>query len=204
MLFKGKTIEKSRRKNLYKIFTYGICIILLILLLGYGVIKKQGVIQNEVIKKMIYHIQNKQAREEIFGYLKTVQIVEDGFYEIVNKHIDLGNNGFSQDQNETKDLEEALLKIDTLILDLTKLDTNDYMQENHQLFFEEIKVMRDVIMEEKLGIENQDKRSFVKAKEYLKKYKIIAEVRRQSLQKVFDRYDIVYIDLGNRIKYKIK
>lgn len=177
---------------------------LLIVFLGYGIVEKQDAAQKGIVKKMIRDIQNKKPREEIFGYLKAVQSLEDRFYALAAHNMDLMDNSFSQDKRQQSYLEEMILKIDTLILDLTNLETNDYIKENHQLFLEEIKVMRDVIMEEKLSIENQDSKSHIKAKEYLKKYNTIAKTRKQVLKKVFDRYDIVYIDLGNRIKYKIK
>ncbi|MCT4605304.1 MAG: hypothetical protein N4A64_04225 [Marinisporobacter sp.] len=199
-LFRHKSIpskenneEKKMRK---KLIIFGMFIFFIILFMF--VIQKDVSSNNSILKSVL----DRGLKKEIFIYLKRVQPLEDRFYTLVNEKIDLDHKRISQNNKEflTKDIKE----IDEMMLKWANIESNEYMIENHYLFLDEMKIMRDFLVEEKLSIEYNDEKSIIRGNEYLEKYFILGQIRRKSLKKVFDKYDIIYLELDNRIKYITK
>ncbi len=195
-IIKNRCIKEDQksRKEIPKIFFYGLLILVFTYLVFYWADEKH-----------IFHI---KPRKEIFLYLKEVQPLEKQFYKIVER-----NEQFFDDYDDETSvinqeyfdfLDKNTRKIDDLIVKLADIDANIYMQENKDLFFKEMQTMRKMMIESEIGFRFKDEGSFLRSHEYLEVYQIIAYIRRKSLKNIFDKYGIVYIDLKNSIKYKIK
>ncbi|MTI54021.1 MAG: hypothetical protein FH760_04050 [Geosporobacter ferrireducens] len=152
----------------------------------------------------IQFIINMHSKYEIFTYLKDVQAIEDDFYEIVNNEKLLYTNGKADEKSFILFYEEAIPVLEQLMIALAKIDTNPTVIENYQLFSEEIKSIRDMMVEKKFAMEYQDSISYEKAMKYTERYTLASRMRRENLKSLFDRYKILYIDLGDKIKYKVK
>ncbi|MCT4621173.1 MAG: hypothetical protein N4A62_17515 [Marinisporobacter sp.] len=197
-LFRHKSIPSQEnheeKKMIRRLIIFGLAIFFIILLFVFFV-QKDVIRDNRILKSVL----NREQKKEIFTYLKKVQPLEDRFYTLVSEKTDLKHKRVNQNNKElfTKDIKV----IDEMMLRWASIESNDYMIENHYLFLEEMKTMRDILLEKKLSIEYNDEKSTTRGNEYLEKYFIIGKIRRKSLKKVFDKYDIIYLELDNRIKY---
>ncbi|QXM06219.1 hypothetical protein [Crassaminicella indica] len=197
-LFKNKQVpsqEKARKNSLGQKFII-LSILMIFITTSFVYLTQQDLIMKNSIVKSFFYIKQKK---QIFTYLKSIQFIEEQFYTLVNETIDLKNQSIYQDNKEL--LQENIAAIDDMMIKLANVKTNYYMIENHYLFLEEMKTMRDVLLEKKLSVVYNDEKSLTRANEYLKKYFIVGQMRRSSLKKVFDKYDIIYLELDNRIKY---
>lgn len=197
-LFRHKSIPSQEnheeKKMIRRLIIFGLAIFFIILLFVFFV-QKDVIRDNRILKSVL----NREQKKEIFTYLKKVQPLEDRFYTLVSEKTDLKHKRVNQNNKElfTKDIKV----IDEMMLRWASIESNDYMIENHYLFLEEMKTMRDILLEKKLSIEYNDEKSTTRGNEYLEKYFIIGKIRRKSLKKIFDKYDIIYLELDNRIKY---
>ncbi|QZY56525.1 hypothetical protein [Crassaminicella profunda] len=200
-LFRHKSIPSQERdeekKSIQKVIILGILMSFIATSFIYFV-PKDVMMNNSILKGIL----NIKPKKQIFMYLKTIQPLEDSFYTLVSENIDLSNKRIQQDNKDL--LRENITAIDEMMLQWVNVENNEYMIENHYLFLDEMKIMRDILLEKNLSIEYNDEKSLVKAHEYLKKYFIIGRIRRKSLKKTFDKYDIIYLELDNRIKYITK
>ncbi|QEK12385.1 hypothetical protein FQB35_08350 [Crassaminicella thermophila] len=196
-----ESYKRSRLLNKFSVYV----ILIILTIMGFIYFSEKDTAMNNVIIKNIYNnIFNGSPKKKIFIYLKTIQPLEDKFYLLVNENVDLVNKTLYKNKEDIYLLKENIETIDSIMLDLAKVQTNEYMLENNYLFLDEMKIMRDIMLEKKFALENNDIKSLMKANEYLEKYFIIGQIRRQALKKVFDKYNIVYLELGNRIKYITK
>ncbi|TCO80070.1 hypothetical protein [Marinisporobacter balticus] len=197
-LFKQKEIPSQglnkEKKLKYKVL---ICAMLMMTIAGYIYFIEQD-------DRFVKNIFNRTSKKQIFVYLKVVQPLEERFYGVVNENVDLKDKCLYDDKKDPYRIKENIVAIDGIMIDLANVETNDFMLENKYLFLEEIEIMRDILLEKKLGIENNDVKSLIKANAYLEKYFLIGQIRRQVLKKIFDKYYIVYLELDNRIKYITK
>ncbi len=189
----------SRRKTIATI-TMGALLIFLLT----GSILYLGSFSKLQQMKPIQFIINTHSKHEMFTYLKSVQTIETDFYRIVNNDKLLSTEGKPDEKSLVLFYEEAIPVLEQLMITLATIDTNPTIVENYHLFLEEIKSIRDMMVEKKFAIENQDNVSDEKAVKYMERYALISHMRRENLKSLFDRYRIPYIDLGDKIKYKIK
>lgn len=197
-IFKQKEVassEYNKEKRLkYNVFVF-VMFMIVIVEYTYFIGKNDGFIKN---------IFDEKPKKQIFVYLKEVQPLEDKFYRLVNENVDLNRKQLYDNKKDETLIKEDISVLDSIMIDLANVGTNDYMLENKYLFLEELESIRDILLEKKLGIENNDVKSFVKANAYLEKYFLIGQIRRQVLKKVFDKYHITYLELDNKIKYITK
>ncbi|MEW9123366.1 MAG: hypothetical protein AB2421_11720 [Thermotaleaceae bacterium] len=158
-------------------------------------IKEEGLLQA---------ILNVRKKEQIFAYLKKVQPLEDEFYEIVNNHILFHKEKLDKEQEQAVFYENTIPRLEYILIEIIQIDINPYVSENYYLFMDEINLIRDIVAEERLELERGDGTSEEKSKKELEKYILVSQMRRENLKKLFDKYHILYIDMGNKIKYKIK
>ena len=144
---------------------------------------------------------NYLYRHQIFTYMKSVQKIEDQFYELVQQR-----KSYSRDNSEeyVQHLQESIQIIDNVMMELITIEAKAPIYENKLLFLQEMKIIRDMNFEEIHWLRAHDEVSKKKSDNYLNEYNAIAKQRRMSLKQVFDRYNILYIDLGDRIKYKTR
>ncbi|SHJ90789.1 hypothetical protein SAMN02745975_03198 [Geosporobacter subterraneus DSM 17957] len=154
--------------------------------------------------KPIQFILNLHSRHEIFTYLKNVQEIENQFYDIVHQQKQLSASEDFNGHQLVSLYEKAIPALEQLMIDLAKTETNPTIMENYHLFSEEIKSMRDAMVENKFGIEKNDPISRERAGKYIDRYALVSRLRRENLKTLFDRYNISYIDMGDKIKYKVK
>lgn len=138
-------------------------------------------------------------KQELFSYLKDVQPIEDEFYSLVGDLPDEDNKNQS-----INNIKNAIEIIDRLLKELVDVKGSGPVQENKLFFTQEIKAVRNMLVEQRFWISNHDKVSLEKSKAYFDEYQMVSELRRDSLKNIFEDYDVQYIDLGNRIKYKVE
>jgi len=147
-------------------------------------------------------IQRSSEKQQIFSYLKAVQPIEDEFYQIVHAHINyIGNN---TDEEHLEYLKSSISHIDKTMERLIAVKADPYISENKLLFIEEMKTARTMLLEQIYWYKERDEISREKSKLYYREYLTVSQLRRDSLKRIFDHYEINYLDLGGRIKYKTK
>ena len=149
---------------------------------------------------IVKHIMQKKHKSEIFSYLKSVQPIEDEFYALLSKRLKYLGDKSKEEYLEF--LHNSIIVIDSQILKLLDSKASSQSMENKIFFLEEMKLLKNTFMEEAYGLKYGDSDSLEKSKGYYEQYLITAKQRKESLKKLFDNYEILYIDLGNRIKYK--
>jgi len=184
-------IGQKYKKGILKTFFYGILVLLFLSLIFYWADEKN-----------FFHI---GPRKKIFSYLKEVQPLEERFYKLVEDNRKMEDHReFLTEQEYLQFLDQSIIAIDEMILDLAVIDPGRYMQENKFLFLEEMKAIRNMLAEKRIGMKMKSESSLLRMEEYLENYRVMARARRDSLKNSFNKYGIVYIDLKDRIKYKIQ
>ncbi|HHY90062.1 MAG TPA: hypothetical protein GX503_00205, partial [Clostridiales bacterium] len=179
------------KKGILKIFFYGILVVLSLSFVFYWADEKN-----------LFHVGPKK---KIFSYLKEVQPLEEKFYKLVEENQKIEEQRtFLTEQEYLQFLEESILALDEIIVNLAAIDPREYMQENKFLFLEEMKAVRNMLAEKRIGIKTKDESSLFRAETYLENYHVMAQARRDSLKNSFNKHGIVHIDLKDRIRYKIR
>lgn len=199
----NNTEKGSDHKKKHTVFLSTIILVGAIMCIGYVVWGIQDNVNGKTKMNVAKYILEMEDRKGIFRYLKEMQGIEDTFYGIVSKNISRLTNTADISMGSAA-FENSIKEISELMKETAKISPDLSMTENHNLFMDEMKTFRDVLLEKQFAFEHRDQTSAEKAKVYYEKYLLYTELRRTSLQKVFDEYGIAYIDLGNKIQYETK
>ncbi|KXG74340.1 hypothetical protein [Thermotalea metallivorans] len=185
----------AKMSNLYRIF-FGIFILSAVFFAGIII---------GVKKPPVYDFfSSGGGKQQIFTYLERLQPIEERFYPICNQNMAWMGKGERANEEYSAFLDKGIGEMEEILRELARISTNPHVLESHLLLMDEIKTLKDMMLEQQFGLENHDPQSVEKAKLYFKKYVAIAQSRRIALKKMMETYKIPYIDLGDRIKYKVE
>ncbi len=194
--FKGeKSWNKTTRIFKINIFFYGILL---------GFVMMLGIFLGSRSPVINHYMTVNHGKQEIFKYLEVVQPLEEAMYPVLAETV-IWNQKYTQGQKLSfESLDEKMKLVDELLMMLIKVPNNPQVMASHVLLMEELKIIKYVMIEQKFAHTYDDGKSIEKAQAYLKEFQNTAKLRRATLKKMLEQYNISYIDLGDRIKYRIK
>ena len=190
-----KPIDK--KANLFRMntFLYGI-VLGLTMILGIFLGSKSPLIHD--------YITINVEKQEIFKYLDEIQSLEEKLYPVTQESGEWIRNHSPEQPGDFKALDQSMMKIDEIMMMVINIPISSPVMESHALLIEELKTVKYAMIEMRLAEAYNDTRSVEKAQAYLNEFQDTVNVRRVALKKMMDQYKIPYIDLGDRIKYRIK
>jgi hypothetical protein len=190
-----KPIDKKTNLFQMSTFLYGL-LLGLTMILGIFLGSKNSLIHDYMTSNI--------EKQEIFKYLDVIQSLEEELYPVTQESVEWIHNYSPGRVGELDALSQNMTTIDELMMTIIDIPISPPVMESHALFIEELKTVKYAMIEMNLAKGHDDKRSIEKAQAYLNEFQDTVNVRRMALKKMMDQYKIPYIDLGDRIKYRIK
>lgn len=190
-----ETSNTAKMPNLYGIF-FGIFVLSAVFFAGIIIGAKSPAVYD--------FFSNSRGKQQIFTYLERLQPIEERFYPIFNQNMEWMLKGGQAKEEYIAFLDKGIGEVEEILRELARISINSHVMESHILLMDEIRTLKDMMLEQQFGLENHDPKSVEKAKLYFKRYVAIAQSRRIALKKMMETYKIPYIDLGDRIKYKVE